>query len=68
MARLTWQRMNTTGTTAIVDDGDLGFTTGGADSGWHTAYYGYGGTLTLDGQPRGLLGALDARAASTGAL
>jgi hypothetical protein len=43
MARLTWTKMNTTDTTAIVDDGALGFTTGGATSGWHTAYYGYGG-------------------------
>ena len=45
MARLTWTKMNTTDTTAIVDDGDLGFETGGTASGWRTAYYGYGGRL-----------------------
>jgi hypothetical protein len=42
-AHLTWQKTNTTDTTAIVDDGSIGFATGGADSGWHTSYYGYGG-------------------------
>jgi hypothetical protein len=42
-AHLTWQKTNTTNTTAIVDDGGIGFTTGGADSGWHTSYYGYSG-------------------------
>jgi hypothetical protein len=42
-ARLTWQTMNTSGTSAILDDGDPGWTFGGADAGWHTVYYGYGG-------------------------
>ena len=43
LARLTWQKMNTTDLVAVLDDGDPGFTTGGAESGWHTVYYGYGG-------------------------
>jgi hypothetical protein len=43
LAHLTWQKMNTTDLTAILDDGDPGFMTGGAASGWHTVYYGYGG-------------------------
>jgi len=42
-AHLTWHKMNTTDLTAIVDDGDVGFTAGGAESEWHTIYYGYGG-------------------------
>jgi hypothetical protein len=43
LAHLKWQQMNTTTLTAILDDGDPGFTTGGAKAGWHTVYYGYGG-------------------------
>jgi hypothetical protein len=42
-ARLTWQKMNTTAATAIVNDGEVGFTSGGAASGWYTSYYGQGG-------------------------
>ncbi len=42
-AHLTWQKMNTTDTVALVDDGALGFSSGGAASGWHTVYYGYAG-------------------------
>ncbi len=42
-ARLTWQKMNTSATTAIVNDGEVGFTSGGAASGWYTSYYGQGG-------------------------
>ncbi len=43
LAHLSWQQMNTTALTAILDDGEPGFTTGGADAGWHKVYYGYGG-------------------------
>ena len=43
LAHLTWQQMNTTSLVAILDDKDPGFTTGGADSGWRTTTYGYGG-------------------------
>ena len=43
LAHLTWQKMNTTALIAILDDGDPGFTTGGADAGWHKVYYGYSG-------------------------
>lgn len=42
-AQLTWQKTNTSATTAIVDDGQVGFTTGGAASGWYTSYSGQGG-------------------------
>ena len=43
LAHLSWQQMNTTALAATLDDGDPGFTTGGADAGWHKVYYGYGG-------------------------
>jgi len=42
-ARLTWQKMNTTSLTAVLDDGDPGFEMGGPSSGWHVVYYGYKG-------------------------
>ena len=43
LAHLKWQQMNTTAMTSVLDDGDPGWTSGGAESGWHTVFYGYGG-------------------------
>ena len=43
VARLTWQKMNTTDLIAIQDDGDPGWTYGGAESGWNVVYTGNGG-------------------------
>ncbi len=43
VARLTWQKMNTSDLAAVLDDGDPGWARGGADSGWNVSSYGIGG-------------------------
>jgi hypothetical protein len=48
VARLAWEQISGPPSPGevVVDDTDPGFVTGGATTGWHVAYEGYGGRLT----------------------